>query len=159
MQAALERSDLWLEVRLFRRLIYKNNSQHRGSKHWQYLLQVCSLLASLHTVSCLPHMVQPFLLQLQVQRQLRLLDALNLAQLFAHLGKAARGSTVPVSSAASLLRFSRCYLSFLLPQMQLVQRLQLATPQRKSCACSRQLCLPADQQHLMYPKWTLWYLS
>ena len=126
--------------------MYKNNSQHRGSKHWQYLLQVCGSLACLHAVPCLPHLGQPLLLQLQVQRQLRLLDGLNLAQLFDHLGKAARGSTVPVSSAASLVRFSRCVFSLMLPKTQLLQRVQLATSQYNTSACSRgtfPACRPA----------------
>ena len=39
-QAALERQDLWREVAILERLIYKNRSQHRSSVHFRRLLEV-----------------------------------------------------------------------------------------------------------------------
>ena len=39
-QASLEREDLWREVALLERLIYKNRSQHRSSIHFRRLLEV-----------------------------------------------------------------------------------------------------------------------
>lgn len=43
-QAALARADLWAEAALLERLLYKNRSQHRGSRHYKKLLEVRRLL-------------------------------------------------------------------------------------------------------------------
>jgi hypothetical protein len=36
---ALTREDLWAEAALLERLLYKNKSQHRGSRHYERLLE------------------------------------------------------------------------------------------------------------------------
>jgi len=41
LQGSLVRTDLWYEAALLSKLLYKSKNQHRSSKHFQYLSEVC----------------------------------------------------------------------------------------------------------------------
>ena len=41
IQGVLARRDLWYEAALLKKLLYKSKNQHRSSKHFQYLSEVC----------------------------------------------------------------------------------------------------------------------
>lgn len=93
-QAALARPDLWQELALLEKLLYKNANQHRGARHFQGLQEVRAPLAApqrlLHRLAWPSSKPPP--LPLQVRRLLRLLQALQLGRRAAELHGALDGA-------------------------------------------------------------------
>lgn len=48
-QGSLARRDLWYEAALLKKLLYKSKNQHRSSKHFQCLSEVCRLHYAEHS--------------------------------------------------------------------------------------------------------------
>ncbi|KAL0050812.1 hypothetical protein WJX82_007614 [Trebouxia sp. C0006] len=81
LQGSLVRTDLWYEVALLSKLLYKSKNQHRSSKHFQYLTEV--------------------------KRCMKLLLQLQLSDLVGDLNHLRSNAGVGMPATASLVMFGR----------------------------------------------------
>ena len=124
LQGSLVRTDLWYEAALLSKLLYKSKNQHRSSKHFQYLSEVCCqchCMPSSDTELCLTshshrsehsHMLSQHVVLMcsawcQVKRCIKLLQQLQLSDLVGDLNHLRSNAGVGMPATASLVMFGR----------------------------------------------------
>lgn len=124
LQGSLVRTDLWYEVALLSKLLYKSKNQHRSSKHFQYLTEVCCqyhcipayylelCLTSLSHHSEHSHLLSQHAVLMrsaacQVKRCMKLLLQLQLSDLVGDLNHLRSNAGVGMPATASLVMFGR----------------------------------------------------
>jgi hypothetical protein len=94
LQGSLARVDLWQELQLLEKLLYKNKNQHQGAQHFQRLQEVrfepplvpplhCPLETIYPFLNASKPLVQAPMLLVQVRRLLGLLRSMQLTK---HVG-------------------------------------------------------------------------